>query len=529
MALTKENNIHNVITWRKNSSMGLVTDGVLIGIISGLIVVLYRFLLGRSEAFAREAYAFLVQKPYLVPFWAAFLVVTGYLIGTLIKFEPMISGSGIPQVEGLLLRKLGMNWWKVILGKFIGGIMSIGAGLSLGREGPSVQLGAAAAQGFCRVFNKMKVEEKFLITSGASAGLSAAFNAPLAGIMFALEEVHKSFSPMVLLAVMPASLTAGYIAKNFFGMSPAFSLEIVSVLPLNHYVYLIILGAILGVFGTVFNRFIIKSLKFYRKQKWLPIQFRPAAALLVACIVGFYFPQALGGGHELIASLEQSMFPLGFLLSLLAVKFFFTMISYGSGAPGGIFLPLLVIGALTGHLYGSALVTFLGVNQQYVNNFIILAMVGYFTAIVKAPITGVILITEMTGNFSHLLALSVVALTSYVTADILSSRPIYESLLDLTILQNSNSYKGHARTKVLLEIPVPMGTAIDSRMIKEINWPPDCLLVGIKRGQEEIIPNGSTVLLPGDFLIILVDELNAPGVKQALLGMNQLCLLGSER
>ncbi|MDG9688473.1 chloride channel protein, partial [Streptomyces sp. DH18] len=133
----------------------------------------------------------------------------------MVKNEPMISGSGIPQVEGVLLRELDMTWWKVILGKFFGGVLSIGSGLSLGREGPSVQLGAAIGQGFSKVFRRIKIEEKYLITSGASAGLAAAFNAPLAGAMFALEEVHKNFSPLILLSALSSALSADFIASSF--------------------------------------------------------------------------------------------------------------------------------------------------------------------------------------------------------------------------------------------------------------------------------------------------------------------------
>jgi H+/Cl- antiporter ClcA len=171
------------------------------------------------------------MKPILILPWIGVLIIIGYIVGLMVKHEPMISGSGIPQVEGVLLRKLDMSWWRVILGKFIGGILSIGSGLSLGREGPSVQLGAAVGQGFSKVFKRVKIEEKYLITSGASAGLAAAFNEPLAGVMFALEEVHKNFSPLVLLS----ALSADFIASGFFGLKPVFTFVNLTTLPLNLY------------------------------------------------------------------------------------------------------------------------------------------------------------------------------------------------------------------------------------------------------------------------------------------------------
>ncbi|MPN21237.1 H(+)/Cl(-) exchange transporter ClcA [bioreactor metagenome] len=194
------------------------------------------------------------------------------------------------------------------------------------------------------------------------------------------------------------------------------------------------------------------------------------------------------------------------------------MISYGSGAPGGIFFPLLVLGALTGAIYGNILVDFFNFNPQYINNFIILAMAGYFTAIVRAPITGSILITEMTGSFSHLLSLSLISLVAYATADLLKSEPIYESLLE-RLLKNNGTYEigEHSNNKVILEVPVCLDSQIDGKVIKEIKFPSNCLLVCVQRGAKEIIPKGSTVIHSGDYLNVLVDENNAASTKEELL------------
>ncbi len=515
-----KNNISNTLFHWHNFRLTLVFEGVIVGLLSGLLVVLYRFLLEETGILSKNIYFYLTRHHWLIPVWLIILLVIGYILGILIKKEPMISGSGIPQVEGVLLRRLRMNWWKVIIGKFIGGVLSIGAGLSLGREGPSVQIGAAVGQGFSRTFKRIKIEEKYLITSGASAGLAAAFNAPLAGVIFALEEVHKNFSPLVLLSAMSASLTADFVSKKFFGLKPVFNFNRLSVLPLNFYLYLILLGIIIGICGVFFNRTLLKTQDMYAKQKWLPAQFRLLLPLLVAGFLGLLLPQVLGGGHELIVSLVEDGFTLKVLIILLVVKFLFTMLSYGSGAPGGIFLPLLVIGALTGNIYGNILVKAFHINNEYVNNFIILAMAGYFTAIVKAPITGSILITEMTGSFQHLLALSVVSITSYITADILRSQPIYESLLEKFLQRNSNNeFVGDNNQCVILEVAVYLGTVLDGKRIKDINWPQHCLLVGVKRGEKEIIPKGDTTICAGDYLIVLTNEENAAKVKEELLQM----------
>lgn len=506
MESDKHNTYNTLFHWH-SFRMKLVFEGIAVGILAGFLIVFYRFALEKSMELLQHIYRFLSYKPYFIPLWAVILAAVGLITGIITKIEPMTGGSGIPQVEGVLLRKLKMNWWKVITGKFIGGVLAIGSGLSLGREGPSVQLGAAVGQGFSKIFKRIKLEEKYLITSGASAGLAAAFNAPLAGVMFALEEVHKNFSPLVLLSSLAAALSADYISSGFFGLKPVFNLNSLTVLPLQSYLYVIGLGLILGIFGVLFNKSILKIQDFYAKIRVVRKEFRILLPLGISIILGLFLPQVLGGGHELISSLFGSNFSLAFLFILLAVKFLFTMVSYGSGAPGGIFLPLLSIGALTGCIYGAAAVYLGGLDGVYINSFIILAMAGYFTAVVRAPITGIILITEMTGSFHHLLSLAVVSITAYIVADLLNSKPIYESLLERILQQQGDKTPvGNTKHKSILEFAVCMGSELDGKQIKDIKWPSHCLLVAVRRGEQEIIPKGDTVLYAGDYLIVLTND-----------------------
>ena len=161
------------------------------------------------------------------------------------------------------------------------------------------------------------------------------------------------------------------------------------------------------------------------------------------------------------------------------------------------FLPLLAIGALIGNAYGVVLVHFFHFDSVYISNFIILAMAGYFTAIVRAPITGTILITEMTGSFDHLLSLAVVSIAAYIVADLLGSKPIYEALLDkLLHKQGQDVVIGNEKDKSILEFAVCMGSLLEGKQIKAIEWPAHCLLVAVKRGEREIIPTGKPSFIP---------------------------------
>lgn len=510
---------HTIRRWY-SFRLKLIFEGICIGFLTGLLILAYRLALEKAFDFLNFMYTLFSAKPELIVPWIVILICIGFIISLLVKFNPLISGSGIPQVEGFLSGKLDMVWWRILIAKFVGGVLSIGSGLSLGREGPSVQLGATVGLGFSRVFKRSHIEENYLVTGGASAGLAAAFNAPLAGVLFSLEEVHKNFSPLVLVTALSAALTSGYIASDFFGLQPIFSFKGLQYLPLNHYALVVLLGAVLGLCGAIFNAGLLKAQRFYARRKWLPSHFRVFIPLFFSLGLGFVLPQLLGGGHELIAEVIANPMTLGFLSLLLVGKFLFTMICYGSGAPGGIFLPLLSIGAVIGTFWGTVLSTWFGIDSAFTANFLILAMAGFFTAIVRAPITGIILISEMTGSFDHVLSLAVVCIVAYIVADLLGSKPVYDSLLERLLETRGVRHKNpQDYRKTILEFVVQTGSTLDGILVRNVAWPPLCLLVSLRRGQSEILPKGDTKIEGGDYLVILTDVSEVPIVHDYITPM----------
>ncbi|MTK13249.1 MAG: ClC family H(+)/Cl(-) exchange transporter, partial [Clostridiaceae bacterium] len=277
---------------------------------------------------------------------------------------------------------------------------------------------------------------------------------------------------------------------------------------------------IIGMFGVFYNYTLLKTQNLYASQKWLPVQFRPIIPFVLAGMLGLFLPEVLGGGHELIVSIINGNNTLRFLFILLLIKFAFSMVSFGSGAPGGIFFPLLVIGGMTGAIYGTILVKLVHFPPQYVNNFMILGMAGYFTAIVRAPITGSILITEMTGSFNHLLSLALVSIIAYIIADLMGSKPIYESLLERLLAKNGHKELSEDNNaKTILEVVVHHGSYLEGKKIKELNMPEKCLLVSIKRGDNEVIPRGNTSIYAGDYLVVLTSEHSEISIRENLLKM----------
>lgn len=407
----------------------LITEGLCVGLIGGFIVLLYRVALTFAGNWLIKILSYIKGNPFRCAVWFLILMALAWIVGRLVKWEPMISGSGIPQVEGEVSGRLSQNWRRVLPAKFAGGFLCMLGGLSLGREGPSIQLGAMAGQGISRALGRGKREEKFLMTCGASAGLSAAFHAPLAGMMFAVEEIHKTFSIPILLPVMTASVTADYIASHILGLDPVFHFQITEYLPQNYYWLLILLGILVGVSGVFYNWGMLKAQELYRKIPLLKETGRLLIAFLTAGVLGLVMPSVLGSGSGLIASLTKGEMVLGMVVLTLVVKFLFSAVSFGSGAPGGIFFPLLILGALLGAVFAMTGAEFFGLDPVYINNFVLLGMTGFFTAIVRAPLTGIILLFEMSGSISQMLSLSIVSVTAYIVATLMRSEPIYDSLL----------------------------------------------------------------------------------------------------
>lgn len=498
----------------------LIGEGLLVGGIGGFVVVLYRMALDVAGDWLDGILAYAGQTPWRMAGWFLVLGALAWLVSRLVSWEPLISGSGIPQLEGEMAGKLEQKWYRVLPAKFLGGFLCLLGGLALGREGPSIQLGAMAGKGISRGLDRGKTEEKFLLTCGAGAGLSAAFHAPLAGVMFSLEEVHKNFSVSALLSVMTASLTADFLATAVLGTDSIFQFAITRELPVHFYWMVLGLGVILGVLGAFYNWFTLKVQSLYDRATFLNSTGKILIPFFCAGVLGFTAPELLGSGHDLIEKLTSVDMLLGTAVFLLVGRFLFSAVSFGSGAPGGIFFPLLVLGGYMGGIFAMAGIRLWGLDPVFLNNFVLLAMAGYFAAVVRAPLTGIILIFEMTGTLTQMLSLSVVSIVAYVTATLLGSRPIYESLLDRLLLRKGEKPPKEQGEKMLMHFAVSRGSRIEDLTIGEIQWPENCLLVSIERGSQEIIPRGKTRLLAGDVIVTMTDERDEARVHDE---MEKLC------
>src|SRR5690625_4747922 len=286
-----------IIEWAK---VKYVLRGVLVGIIAGAIVSAFRMaiysLLNRMPAI----YSYLQENSMWIIPWGIVVLLLGAVVVRLIHDEPFIQGNGVAELKGQLQETLKLDWLSVLWRKFLGSWLVLGLGIPLGQEGPSIQIGGVVGQGINSFLKGDKSQENILISSGAAAGLSAAFNAPLSAFVLVLEEIHHRFSNVLILSVFSASVTASFLSFSIFGSEPSIDLGATAIFPIENYFYLLGLGVILGIGGWIFQRGLFKWTPSFYKKLPIPEYLHGFIPFILLIPIGLYWSDLLGGGTDVI-------------------------------------------------------------------------------------------------------------------------------------------------------------------------------------------------------------------------------------
>lgn len=356
-----------------------------------------------------------------------------------IRIAPEAAGSGIPEIEGALDGVRPVRWWRVIPVKFFGGIGAIGSGLVLGREGPSVQMGASVGRMLSDTFRFDNDESRHtLVASGAAAGLAAAFNAPMAGIMFVVEEMRPQFkyNLISIKAVMIASICATITYRYFQGQGAMIPLPAHDDVPLQALTLFLVLGLIFGGIGVMFNRLVIFSMdQFERIHRHETKRYVALGAILGATFgaLTLIIPKITGEGVELIPDSVNGVFSLSLLMMLFLMRTLTTLACFSSGAPGGVFAPMLALGTLFGTAFGALCMVLFPEMKISVGMFAVAGMGALFAATVRAPMTGILLVIELTHKYELILPLLITTVGATMTAQALGGKPLYAQLLQRTL------------------------------------------------------------------------------------------------
>lgn len=438
---------------RDKTPLAVLLMAAVVGTLAGLIGVAFEKSVNWVQNLRIGALVEVADHWFLV--WplafilSALLAMVGYFLVR--RFAPEAGGSGIPEIEGALEELRPVRWWRVLPVKFIGGMGTLGAGMVLGREGPMVQLGGNLGRMVVDVFRMRSPEARHtLLATGAAAGLSAAFNAPLAGILFIIEEMRPQFryNLISIKAVFSGVIMATIVFRIFNGDKAVIEVGKLSNAPVNTLWLYLILGMIFGCVGPLFNTLVLHTQDMFQRlhggniKKWVLI----GGLIGGSCgVLGLIQPAASGGGFNLIPIAAAGNFSVGLLLFIFIARVITTLLCFSSGAPGGIFAPMLALGTLLGTAFGMAATPLFPAYHLDAGTFAIAGMGALLAASVRAPLTGIVLVLEMTDNYQLILPMIITCLGATLLAQFLGGKPLYSTILQRTLAKQKAEQEAKAQ------------------------------------------------------------------------------------
>ena len=496
----------------------IVLVGALTGTFAGVVVTLYTVLAAMAEEFSRGYYAFFRTHPAFIPLLFLALFLGAVVIGGTLRAIPIIRGSGIPQTEGALRGLMRFKWYRALTGMFAASLFTIFMGLSAGSEGPSLMIGGACGYGTSDLLRRNALIRRYQITGGACAGLAVAFNAPLTGMVFAFEEGQKRFTPEVFIcafssvvfAVLVRGLLRAAMGLETGAYLTTFSFAAADMTQPLFYLYVLLGSVLCALAGVGFYFLVFAAKKLFAQLTFWKGMGKMVVPFLLAGAAGLLTAYLMGGGHEFISALGSGSAGIERIFSspvwatvLIVVigKLIVTVVNMGAGVPCGAFIPMLAIGAGLGALM-SCLCGAMGMDAAYADALIVICMAAFFTAVVRAPITGAVITLELTWNFAFLLPALIGVAVGYLAGEIFRTKPIYDRLLD-DMLSESAEYSAHA---FAARFRVKAGSVAAGRAVRDVLLPADSRITRVERGAEHFVPDGNSVLLAGDVLTIEGEE-----------------------
>ena len=410
----------------------------LAGAVSGLLGAVFRLSLDQADRL-RDALITWAHGETLGGFLLVTAICAAATAGAawLVRcFSPQAEGSGIPNVEAVIRGELAPAPYRLIPVKFLGGLLAIGSGLALGREGPSVQMGASTAHLMGKLFRRNEDDCKTLLAAGAGAGLATAFNAPIAGAAFVLEELVRRFDTRITIATLGASAGAIAVARVLLGDAPDFRVEPLPYPGFGTVAIHLALGVVAGFLGIVYNRALLATLAAFEQLHRWPVELRAALVGAAVGVTAWFAPGWVGGGDAITQRTLAGRESVAILPIIFLFRFGFGAVSYAARTPGGLFAPMLVLGAQSGLLFGILCNQWFPSAAPDPTVLAVVGMAAFFSAVVRAPLTGIVLVMEMTASFTSLLPMLAACFVAMLVPNMLRNPPIYDSLRERTLERN---------------------------------------------------------------------------------------------
>lgn len=408
----------------------LVIASLLTGVMIGFAGAAFRYLLTLADFLRVEliAQAHALGLEGLTLTVCAVALCAALACWMVSAFAPEASGSGVPHVEAVMRGEAEPVGPRVIPVKFVGGLLAIGSGLALGREGPTVQMGAAMGTIGSRLLRADPSDGKTINAAGAGAGLATAFNAPIGGAVFVFEELRAGFSKRVVMAALVASVAAMAVMRGLLGDQQDFDAGLPGAPPIPQLALFGAMGVGLGLVGVCYNWLTTALVDLSRCMSRVPAPLKAAMVGAAMGAMAWNWPTLAGGGETLTQDLFSGRYTMADMALIFAARFFIGPFCYAAGTPGGLFAPLLALGAAFGGVFGAAAGLYMPSADVSVTAFAVCGMAALFASTVRAPLTGVALAVEMTGRADLILAMLTASLLAALTAASTGAEPIYDTL-----------------------------------------------------------------------------------------------------
>lgn len=512
--------------------LNVILLSVVTGLFAGVIVTFYTISTGYGEEYSVELYKLLLEYPAFIPLLFVGLAAGAIVIGTLVRFVPMIRGSGLPQAEGACRGKVIFKWYVTLCSMFAASLACVFMGLAAGSEGPSVEIGCCVGEGTGRVLRRSYMIRRLQVAGGASAGFAVAFNAPVTGMVFAMEEAFKSFSPQVFISAAVSVITALGVRNGIrysLGLKVGYAFDgfAFGETDIAGYGYMALAAVIVALFAVAFYYLVFAAKKLFKKIKFWRGTGKYLIPFLLSGAFGLITVYAMGGGHSFIVSLGSSggameglsVWGAGLLVSLIiivALRFISMVLYMSCGVPCGVFVPMLAVGAGFGAIL-SVLFVQTGMNPADSDYLIIVCMSVFFTTFVRAPITGIAFVFELTGQFTNLLPALLGTVIASLIAEVFRLEPGYERLLNQFVRDEGFNTRNR---KITATVKIMEGSLADGGKINKMIWPSNGLVVSVTDAEGNVVvPGGNTVLHAGQTIVF---ECETSDREEVMVSLNEI-------
>jgi len=431
----------------------MIIVAIIIGVFAGFGAIGIRMMIKTISDFSFSGDGSLLANIIAAPWYIKIMIPTigGLIVGPLIYFfAPEAKGHGVPEVMQSILLKGGIIRPRVAFVKAIASAVTIGTGGSVGREGPIIQIGSSLGSTVGQFLNISGDRMKTLVGCGAAAGIAAAFNAPIAGALFAVEIILMDFAFAQFSPIVISSVMATVISHNFEGNLATFQVPHYELVNPTELIFYVILGFCSGLVSYIFIKVLYSFEDFFENRVPIPDYFQPVIGGLVIGVTALFFPQIMGVGYDSINIALHGGMIWYIAFALIFVKIFATAFTLGSGGSGGIFAPSLFMGAMLGCFFGTFVHDLFPSITASPGAYALVAMGGLVAGTTRAPITAIIIVFELTNDYNIILPLMITCIIS----TILSSKLSRESIYTLKLLLRKINIKGGTEVNVMKSLYV---------------------------------------------------------------------------